>query len=574
MAGNNFFSHQKQNSVPLGNSTHNASIGSLISLERVQKLDLLIHLITNLKQSLILYGPSGIGKSTFLQVLQTKKPESWHVSFHSATNQSSFEQFQNELFILCKELNIHNDNLSNSLQLIQDTGQKVVLIIDNAGLLVPGLITSLCQFSISNPGLRIIFALTPDELHIKKSSDSMIEDCHFIDLPPLTENQCGEFLQNLSSKPGATISFAAINSALIDKIYRETHGIPGKIVDIQMGVASIKETNSRAWYFAPIAIILAAGAWVMFGKAEKSPGLPAEPVLEKTTRVEVDITPPTFTQPQQIVDQNVLNLESENQPKEYDTVEAKGSENPELQQSLDADVSQEASQTDQNPKAMKENTESYVEQIPEPAANAMPVIAELTASEGQETETIIAVDNKQVEKQQETIASKSVATEPLNNNSTILHEPVAEQKALQTFIEPEQQAAVALNKTENPESPKQTVEEKKEINAGSSEPNKTHPLSGIQWVLAQPQKNYTLQLLSVGSLRALKKEINEYPNLQKDLHFYQIRKKGKLYHVLLYGSYTSGKKASAAIKSLPAKYRKPWKRRFKTIQKEIRTNSP
>ena len=44
-------------------SSTRAEESSLITLERSQKLDLLIHLITNLRQSLVICGPNGIGKT-------------------------------------------------------------------------------------------------------------------------------------------------------------------------------------------------------------------------------------------------------------------------------------------------------------------------------------------------------------------------------------------------------------------------------------------------------------------------------------------------------------------------------
>ena len=56
-----------------GVSPHRKQETALITLERFQKLDLLIHLITNLKSSLVLCGPKGIGKTRLLTELKISK---------------------------------------------------------------------------------------------------------------------------------------------------------------------------------------------------------------------------------------------------------------------------------------------------------------------------------------------------------------------------------------------------------------------------------------------------------------------------------------------------------------------
>ncbi len=190
---------------------------ALITLERSQKLDLLIHLLTNLQQPLVLCGPEGIGKTTLLDILRAREIASWHICSIKATSQLSFERVQQLLVESAKQANpdLKHYQLPEILEHFTQNKEKLVVLLDAAGELVPGMITALYQFAAANPVLRFVFVLTPDQLHIKSSSDKVIEDCHFIELPPLTEQQCGEFLQNLSSKPGAAVSFNAISPAMV-----------------------------------------------------------------------------------------------------------------------------------------------------------------------------------------------------------------------------------------------------------------------------------------------------------------------------------------------------------------------
>ena len=56
-------------------------------------------------------------------------------------------------------------------------------------------------YAAKNPVLRVVFVLTHDDLDVKITSDSAIDDCHLIEIPSLSEKQCGDFLQYLATKP-------------------------------------------------------------------------------------------------------------------------------------------------------------------------------------------------------------------------------------------------------------------------------------------------------------------------------------------------------------------------------------
>ena len=156
----------------------NASAHSLITKERMQKLDLLIHLLSNLTQALVICGPEGIGKTTLLNVLQQRKTEAWRYCLIQANTGLSFEAILQQL----SKVLVSQSGQSLSMALTQYQGQhkQVILIIDNAGELVPGLITAIIQYAAANPILRVIFALTHDELQVKHGSDKSVGDCHIV----------------------------------------------------------------------------------------------------------------------------------------------------------------------------------------------------------------------------------------------------------------------------------------------------------------------------------------------------------------------------------------------------------
>jgi len=172
------YSYQKRS---VGNNAERA----LITLERSQKLDLLLHLLANLQQSLIVCGPEGIGKTTLLETVRQNRKDMWEVVLLPASPDSSFESLINDLL---RGLNIAKASAFD-LSALRDkcARQKVVLLIDDAGNLVPGLMTMLIEFADSLLGLRLVLAMNHDQFHIKSGTDKLVEECHFIELPPLSK---------------------------------------------------------------------------------------------------------------------------------------------------------------------------------------------------------------------------------------------------------------------------------------------------------------------------------------------------------------------------------------------------
>jgi DamX protein len=204
----------------------------LITRERTEKLELLNHLIANLAHAIIICGPNGIGKTLLLKSFQNAAIDSWMFCFLEADNQLSLQKIQELLGETIKQNmpDFKLQALENAFDRMVRREMKIVLVLDDAGLLAPGLIEKIIAYSDGNPVLRIIFALTHSELYLKNATDPAIEDCYQIEIPPLSEKQCGEYLEYLSTLPRPRIQFSAINESMVATLYRETHGIPGNIL--------------------------------------------------------------------------------------------------------------------------------------------------------------------------------------------------------------------------------------------------------------------------------------------------------------------------------------------------------
>jgi DamX protein len=231
---------------------------SLISQERTDKLELLIHLLSNSTRAIVLCGPKGIGKTTLLGFFQQRHNESWQSYLILGREDLSFEQLQNRLHSLTSS----RQDLIDFFEKLLILKQNLVLIIDDAGCLAPGLINRIIEFMAQHPALKVIFALTHDELAIKNRSDNGIEDCHIIEIPPLTERQCGDFLQHLAIKSSTNIPVFGITESMIADFYKQTHGIPEKIIaQLPELLKPAKKNNRLGWLLLILVLGLGTVSW-------------------------------------------------------------------------------------------------------------------------------------------------------------------------------------------------------------------------------------------------------------------------------------------------------------------------
>ena len=252
---------------------------TLITQEQIRTLELLNHLLANSSQPLVICGPDGIGKSTLLKVLQERKMESWLYSLISGHADLSFDTIQDAVAVAIK----------------QDRRRKLVLMIDDAGGLAPGLINKIIDYTAQHRFLRVIFVLTHDELDIKNDSDEALDDGYLIEIAPLSEQQCGEFLHYLAAKPRAPIAFNDISDDIIAAVYQETQGIPGRIIAGLPGHDGVKQSNDALWILiaavAALVVFALCTQWFSASKYNIKPVPPSVTKEQKPADVETGAPP-------------------------------------------------------------------------------------------------------------------------------------------------------------------------------------------------------------------------------------------------------------------------------------------
>ena len=267
---------------------------SLITQERTRKLELLIHLMANSRQALVVCGPEGIGKSTLLKVLQERKIDSWLYCLVQGNTTLSFEKIQEKiaLIITDNKPDQKTEVLSGAFSRLESQHKKIVLMIDEAGYLTPGLINTIIKYAEEHPVLQVIFVLTHDDLYVKNSSDSAIDDCHLIEIPPLSEKQCGEFLQYLATKTHSPVAINEISDGMIEAVYRETHGIPGRIIGNLPALKSTGQSNNSLWTLIAgvvgLIVVALCVQWLSSSEYNIKPILTTPPDAQKSIGIESD----------------------------------------------------------------------------------------------------------------------------------------------------------------------------------------------------------------------------------------------------------------------------------------------
>jgi DamX protein len=224
----------------------------LITPGRSQNLELLQHLLTNTHQAIVLCGPEGVGKTSLLEVLQKRLKEELRwcvVKGHSAV---TFEEVHELVGPLIRhhrpETMLKNAGYGHSPEFHKD----VVLAIDDAGKMAPGLITRFIQLAEEHPEFRLLFVLTHDQWHIKNYSDPAIEDCHLVEAKPLLPKECRDFILHIASFTNSRRLRKGLTDDLIDTVYRDSHGIPARII------ARFPELNKPKEGVDPLTVLIIA----------------------------------------------------------------------------------------------------------------------------------------------------------------------------------------------------------------------------------------------------------------------------------------------------------------------------
>lgn len=127
--------------------------------------------------------------------------------------------------------------------------------------------------------------------------------------------------------------------------------------------------------------------------------------------------------------------------------------------------------------------------------------------------------------------------------------------------------AASLASSSN-ERPRTTLVSSSAAAIASLSSSNTTPLFGSAWLLAQPQQNYTLRIMSARAAASVQALRQRYPGLKEPIAYTDTNPPPHRYHVY-YGTFTSLADAQQAASQLPAALGKPLPIPLSALQQEL-----
>ena len=536
----------------------------LLSPERSQKLDLLLHLISNLSESLVVCGPDGIGKSEVLHQVEARKFGTWSVCSITATADLTFPRIQDRLLqTICSD-EVHASleevdiTLKKKLAQYALNNQYVILLLDDAGALMPGVLTKICSFAESFGPLRPVFSMTADHLQLMSASDPIIDNCQIIEIPPLTERQCEEFLKNLSGKPTGAIPFKAISGQLVQKVYRESHGVPGEILALLPEISKDGDFRTTRGSFpltSAIVLIIAfvIGFLLWNSSREFSNGLVASGVASKNKNSEKrNIVVPKISVPVNKSNDLVKRGSNENfdEPLKNKDIDVSLNNNADKNRIASIDTIAGLDSVAGNKEKLDQSEQSAVEYL---SLDSLDLSEEVSSKQG------FGDIEQHVKTNSATTGNKGNAT----SNPDVVESLRVPNGGL---------AGVTRSNSVTDSTMTVAKVEKSNVIVKQTDLKAVDPsIPGVKdadWILAQDANKFTLQLVAVQKFDDMVKFVEKYSTLD-GLALFRTSKNDQNWYALVYGTYPSLSGAKKEVRTLPRALQNSWPRKLKSVHRSI-----
>jgi len=536
-----------------------SSSGSAVPLahgDHTSKLYLLLHLLANLPCPVLLTGPDGAGKTTLLRQIQAHAHDAWAICYVSCSPNLSFACILDEMLQMLRRPGqttregVIEALLEEQLEALSKQNRSLVLLLDDAGILMPGLLAALCQFARAHPPLRLAFSLRSDDIHRTTIADGLaIGDCQVVDLPPPTEAETKDWPRPFAGTAALPRPLDQGKGTFAGHGQARGIGIPGEpsqFIEPPPGPSHFAVPRLLLRGAIPLAVLAALAVAFSPWRLDNSR---QSVVMVVPTQTPETIPTPT---PNSALDNSAPSNQAAAviQPPPPEPSSAKTLESPSANLTTSATRAPEPAEAS----ALQENDRG-LEANPDEPDSAM-----IQTGAGAKTEREKATQTGPTDLPPESDRNIGIV-DPSGQP------PVAEKSQPP---EPEEDAASLRKSKETAAKPAVAPQEK---------PNKPpparpigNPISNVKnadWLLAQNPNAYTLQLITVSQFSGLVNFIKQIPTSDKLATFRYTHGATDLYP-LFYGIYPNLAKAKEAGNSLPSSLEKPLPRPLKSIQQEIR----
>lgn len=196
--------------------------------ERAQQLELIQHLQEFSELTVLVSGPSGVGKSALLKAVESALAVSHQVVFTQADGQSELELCE----LIARQLDAADSSESAIRERIlyfRENDASVHVIVDDAHLLSSDALELLLDITHKGHG-RWHLLLSggehfPAELEMLQQEMGIEHQMHNITLLGFSEKESQQFLSEIYRQQG--MATLPISDRQLKKIWRESHGLPG-----------------------------------------------------------------------------------------------------------------------------------------------------------------------------------------------------------------------------------------------------------------------------------------------------------------------------------------------------------
>lgn len=499
---------------------------------RTKRLDILLHLTQFGNELLLVTGPEGSGKTSLMRRFLKNAQNNWKICSINSSAKMDEEQL---LYRICHCFNLQVEsaalpfvvtNVKRQLDQMLATSQTVVIAIDDGHTLsskVLSLLADLSKLKNQQSGayLRIVI-FAESQIKIQFATIELENRLKYpmrkIDLPPFDEKQTGELIR-YRAKMAGLLANNTFTEATVSKIYKQSEGLPGNIVDLAHRVLFEMTPLKRRTKQAYSSNVVSAAT-----KSTKPLGLIAGLVLV------VVITLILLFQDEI----NRLYTHSRGKPAKHTVrsveipdLPAKDTDNDNLQQ-----------------------LESAADSAPKPENSSAPPNTETVAVFAKDIDS----ENKTANKPAKTPSSPP--SENISSNAQTANGKSDGSHA--DGVQPPMSNNVSSLK-----------------NVPATETGGEPLITDINqeaWVLEQDPNYFTLQLVAGYQKSTINNFLKQHKISGDKLAYFHSLNKGKDWNSLIYGVYPDYRSALTAIDELPASVRKahPWIRQLKSVQMEIK----
>jgi DamX protein len=412
-----------------------------------------------------------------------------------------------------------------------------------------------------------------------------------LEIPTLSKRQCAYFLRHLAAKP-RTYSALPIDEKLLDKIYRDTHGIPARIMADFTKLSRENQNDYSKWLmaFAGLMILtIAINQGIRYFKKEAVEDTAILPV-EKVESIEQPVAPkpdkklPTPVESQTkseeqdiIIPEFQLDIEKgivaaptpvttvpvEKKPEP--TTENVDSEQVKSEKSEQVESEKPAETVQPEPAAEPEIKQPEPE--PEKAAPVVETTTEPVKPEVITPTTIVepVISFPKVE------PAKGVKIQALPEKQTIIATPIAAPE-----VKPVKEVKIEPVKKIDTVKKIEIKPIEKPVEIKKPEPPKVEPVKKIEPKSTKEQANveksvsvsppvagrYTLQLITLSSEVAIENFKKKHPELNKNFRVVKSISNEKERFGLMYGGFSNATEATNARQTLPAEFANAFPRKL------------